>query len=163
STLSTPGNSTAALFNSTSVNSNLKSNSIDIGVNGTASVGTEVGGLSLSGDVAHATAAFVAAGTDPILKGNDAWKKYITGPKTKSIDQLNGSTFVASLIPWKFGWFPNTQLYYQTTQARPASFAIAGNTTDPFEGIPGLAGKFQAGPQFTMSVQSSGNSFTELA
>src|SRR5262249_21374607 len=51
----------------------------------------------------------------------------------------------------------------QTTQPRPASFAIAGNTTDPFEGIPGLEGQFQAGPQFTMSVQSSGNNFTELA
>src|SRR5262249_46594237 len=73
------------------------------------------------------------------------------------------STFVASLIPWKFGRYTNSQLYYQTTQPRPASFAIAGNTTDPFEGIPGLEGTFQAGPQFTMSVQSSGNNFTELA
>jgi hypothetical protein len=163
STLSTPGSSTAALFNSASVKSNLKSNSIDIGVNGTASVGTEVGGLSLSVDVAHATAAFVAAGTDRILKVNGTWQNNLTVPKTKPIDQINGSTFVVSLSPWKFGMVPNSQLYYQTTQPRPASFAIAGNTTDPFEGIPGLEGKFQAGPQFTMSVQSSGNSFTELA
>lgn len=182
------GSSTADLFSQGTVQADVISNLIDIGVNGTVTATSQIGGVDLSVDVAHATAAFVAKGTDPALvlkPANQIPAGSVIGvvpgtsgvqnlsyaslrpylPATLAPDQPNG--FVNSALsanpkaPIPFLGVPVDAFYTAGRASRPASFAISGNTEDPFAGT-ALEGYFKAGPHFVASMQSSGNTNAEL-
>ncbi|MHC5537500.1 hypothetical protein ACYOEI_04615 [Singulisphaera rosea] len=153
------GSATSTVFSQSWINSNL--GGIDIGVNGTVTAETEVGGVGLSVDVGHATAAFVAAGFDPVLTVKRDWSGNIFVPRTKSYDQRFDTTFVFAPFRGIIGDVPNSRLYDVSMVARPNYFGVAGNTTDPFEGT-ALEGYFKAGPSFTAELSASGNSLSDM-
>lgn len=153
------GKSTSSVFTQSWINSNISG--IDIGVNGTVTAETEVGGVGLSVDVGHATVAFVTAGFEPILNLRSNWQSNIFLPRTKPISEINNQSFVFAPFRGVVGYVNNSALYYVGTVWRPNYFGVAGNTTDPFEGT-ALEGYFKGGPSFTAELTASGDSLSEM-
>jgi hypothetical protein len=157
----------ATLFTKSGLNSALPN--IAIGVNGTVAAGTSFGGVDFTLDVGHATFSYVSPGTDMqlVLKPEFQAFKIFGVPETLPIDQQEssstlyrpGPSFWFPRIP--VGTLPNSVLFAPQPVHRSGAFALAGNTSDPFEGTP-LQGYFNKGPQFTASLSSSGDTLAQL-
>ncbi len=157
----------ATLFTQSGLNSALPN--IAIGVNGTVAAGTSFGGADFTVDVGHATFAYVAPGTDMqlVLKPQFQGLRILGIPATLPIDQQNSNSTLYQYNP-HFFWFripigslPNSLIFSVEPVHRSGAFALAGNTSDPFEGT-ALQGYFNKGPQFTASLSSSGDTLTQL-
>lgn len=162
----------ASLFTKSGLNSALPN--ISIGVNGTVAAGTTFGGADFTVDVGHATFAYVSPGTDMqlVLKPQFQGFTALGVPTTLPIDQLNANSTLYAPNPNRFlSWFapatipvgtiPNSIIFTPEPVHRVGAFALAGNTSDPFEGT-ALQGYFNKGPQFTASLSSSGDTLSAI-
>lgn len=148
---------------------------IDVGVNGTVSAGASFGGVDFSVPVGSATVGYAVTTTEQHLQLKPQYldQAALGVPPTLPMVQQNWFTLIYRVFKFTtftgqeysirvpYAVLPNSELYDVVSQPGPAAFALAGNSTDPFEGT-ALAGKFNVGPQFTASLQSSGNNVKDL-
>lgn len=160
----------ASLFTKSGLNSALPN--ISIGVNGTVAAGTTFGGADFTVDVGHASFAYVSPGTDMHLVLKPEWQfmTHFGVPTTLPIDQQNSISTLYEInrgpsFWWQpripVGTIPNSVIFKAEPVHRVGAFALAGNTSDPFEGTK-LEGYFNKGPQFTASLSSKGDTLSQI-